>query len=399
MNNYDYFYDHNLENRSLYRVIQGKFHKYNDEYIEVYIGENKWKNYIQLFEYHFDPENDDQMHPISVEDAIMLKQAIDERPLKVRIDKEKEIITDRNVLIESIDVGMCKNYGSRIQDWYSNLLKHNIAFKKYVKSMDKESKKELNNLIAYPNFDNRKDLINVLKKYNSPFLAGKLKIIKHLPHVSLDMPVYEKGIYPNKDSRYHLMDSFEFNKYNYKMSDVGVDRLFKDIDGDEVIPKYSRLYCDVEKYLDDKKEIMSRLGMGVIYKRLYDGKPLSLFYDSERENIIKYYKEYHNNFKEKVNKYLDEGYNVLILDLHSFSEEQAEAFSEGSYPDICIGINKEYKDDSVTNYIVQQIKKRKYSYKIDFPYSGSFVPNRIDKNKAKGKLVSIMIEVNKKLYL
>ena len=55
------------------------------------------------------------------------------------------------------------------------------------------------------------------------------------------------------------------------MTDLGIDELFKDYECIKVIPKYSRLYCDVERFKDDDKEIMSKYGEGVVYTHLYDG--------------------------------------------------------------------------------------------------------------------------------
>lgn len=35
----------------------------------------------------------------------------------------------------------------------------------------------------------------------------------------------------------------------------------------KLVFKYSRLFCDIEKFKDDSKEIMSKKGMGVIYTK------------------------------------------------------------------------------------------------------------------------------------
>ena len=46
------------------------------------------------------------------------------------------------------------------------------------------------------------------------------------------------------------------------MSDFKVDKLFENIDAEKVKCKYSRLYCDVERFKDDELEEMSKYGQG-----------------------------------------------------------------------------------------------------------------------------------------
>ena len=77
-----------------------------------------------------------------------------------------------------------------------------------------------------------------------------MKILLHLPHVSLDVPNYfYKGL---------IIPKPLFRKYNLEMSDLGVDYLLKDLPGTRIKPPYSRLFCDVERFRDDKKERMAQ---------------------------------------------------------------------------------------------------------------------------------------------
>ena len=85
----------------------------------------------------------------------------------------------------------------------------------------------------------------------------KLKVLLHIPHTSLRVPkIFYNGL---KISKY------EFRKYNLKMSDIDIDYLFSDIKGKRIKAKYSRMFCDVEKFKDDTKEFMYKYGQGVIY--------------------------------------------------------------------------------------------------------------------------------------
>ena len=220
-----------------------------------------------------------------------------------------------------------------------------------------------------------------------------IKTILHFPHVSLKVPKYfYEGL---KISRY------EFNCYNLTMSDVGVDTLFSHLDFIKIIPKYSRLFCDVERFKDDKLETMAKYGQGVIYTHTYDGINFHN-HDSEYvKKVLAYYDKYHKMFDKIVASYLDKCDILLILDIHSFSNKQASHLVSGEYPDICIGIEKDYFDQEILDKIILSIKNKGYSYAINFPYKGSIVPNIIYNNKhsIKTRVVSFMIEVNKRIYL
>ena len=78
----------------------------------------------------------------------------------------------------------------------------------------------------------------------------------------------------------------------------------------------------------------------------------------------------------------------------------ASYFFKPPFPDICIGIEKDFFDQEILDRVIEEIKKRGYTYQINYPYQGSLVPNCIYNKKATyKKVVSIMLEINKRIYL
>ena len=218
-----------------------------------------------------------------------------------------------------------------------------------------------------------------------------MNIIMHMPHVSLKVPKrFYKGLIISKNL---------FNKYNLEMTDFGVDTLFKDFKYKKIKPKYSRLYCDVERFKDDKLEIMSKYGEGVIYTNLYDGLLFHRHDNKYKNKVLKYYDKYHKKLDKITQNLLRKDDKLLILDCHSFSDKMASHFFEEPFPDICIGIEENYYDEDILNIIINRIKELGYTYKINYPYKGSLVPNCIYNGIIKGKVVSIMLEINKRIYL
>lgn len=221
-------------------------------------------------------------------------------------------------------------------------------------------------------------LYKIIKEYA---IINKFDVIMHFPHSSLDLP---ESIY--KDS---YLDKDELNQLTLKMGDVLLLELFKYWDFEKVIAKYSRIYVDVEKYWNHDEEVMSKYGMGAIYTKDLYGRKLHKCSEDFMKEAKDYYDRYHNNLKEKC-----KGRDVLILDIHSFNDEMANVFSEGSYPDICVGYNDGDKDDVLISLIHQWCSDNNISYMDNYPYSGSMSIDNKD-----NRIISIMLEINKKYYL
>ena len=218
-----------------------------------------------------------------------------------------------------------------------------------------------------------------------------MKVLLHMPHTKLRLPpIFYKWLIVNKN---------ELHQYNLIMSDVGVDELFKGIKAYRIHPKYSRLYCDVEKFKDDNLEVMSKYGQGVVYTHTYNQIMFHKHDEKYKSKVFKYYDKYHKKLDRLVKKLLRKDDTLLIIDCHSYSDKLASQFETGPFPDICIGIEEDYYDQEILDSIISKIEEAGYTYAINFPYKGSIIPNIVNKGKIKGRVISIMLEFNKRIYL
>ena len=220
----------------------------------------------------------------------------------------------------------------------------------------------------------------------------KNKIILHLPHANTELP---KEFYNND----LLKSSKELNQFNLDMSDLYTDELFNAEKYTHVQAKYSRIFCDVEKFVKDFKEPMAKLGMGMIYSRDLKGEMFVKTDRKYKKEVLKnYYKPYHQELTDVVKNELREN-NVILLDCHSFSRKTIQSFAEVDYiPDICIGVNDATKHNyKLITSVLYYFNELGYDVMINYPYSGSIVPNKIKKRTKN--FYSIMIEINKDLYL
>ena len=73
-------------------------------------------------------------------------------------------------------------------------------------------------------------------------------------------------------------------------------------------------------------------------------------------------------------------------------------FNITNTPDICIGIDNSYVNEKIINFTIEHFKHYGYSVEINYPYKGTIIPNKF-LNKKENRLSSIMLEINKRVYL
>lgn len=221
----------------------------------------------------------------------------------------------------------------------------------------------------------------------------KNKIILHLPHASIKLPqeFYDNDFLVNLDDIKH---------FNYMISDLFTDDLFSADKYESIKAKYSRLFCDVEKFVNDKKEIMSKYGLGVIYLKDLYGREILHFDKKYKNKILKeYYYPHHKAVANKINDNL-KNRKVILVDCHSFSKSTISVVGEvDNLPEICIGVNEITKKNfKLVIFVLSYFENLGYEVMINYPYSGCFEPDGININKRKN-FYNIMIEINKSLYL
>ena len=217
------------------------------------------------------------------------------------------------------------------------------------------------------------------------------KLILHIPHSSITIPdkFYERDIVISRE---------KLHEFNLNMTDLYTNELFNDDSFASIIFDYSRVFCDVEKFADDSMEPMSKYGMGTIYTKTnnneFIGNVTTEYKNYVLENV---YYPYHKDMTDIVNELLKQD-DVIMIDCHSFSKEIIMTDTKSDLPDICIGINN---DDStelkLTSLVEEYFKSLGYSVKINYPYSGTMVPNNL--KKGDKNFYSLMIEINKNIYL
>jgi N-formylglutamate amidohydrolase len=212
----------------------------------------------------------------------------------------------------------------------------------------------------------------------------------HIPHSGTKIP--------NEFINDYLLSEKNLKKQILEYCDLHTDKIYQPLKDKFKFIQFeqSRMFCDVERFFDDKEEDMYlKYKLGWFYEtQILNNKPLR---NTKNKNIIsKYYIEHHNKLNNLTDKLLKKYGTVTILDLHSFSNEKYWFQDKDTiYPDICIGFEDYHKDNRVVA-IIQDLFKN-FNVSLNKPYTGSLVP--INYYKKNPKVKSVMIEINKKLYL
>ncbi|MBQ8891994.1 MAG: N-formylglutamate amidohydrolase [Bacilli bacterium] len=215
-------------------------------------------------------------------------------------------------------------------------------------------------------------------------------VLFHIPHSLLKIPKQFWAIC--------IKDKDYISSSNLFMCDFLTDKLVPN-KCHKLIFKYSRLFCDVEKFKDDKKEIMFQKGMGVIYTQDCDNIITNPNYEYKNKVLKSYYDKHHNKLDKIVTNIINQNKKCIIIDLHSYSDEMVKKlFNIKNTPDICIGIDNNYTSKELIDFTIKHFKQYNYSIDINNPYVGTIIPNKFI-NKKEDKLLSIMIEINKRIYL
>lgn len=203
-----------------------------------------------------------------------------------------------------------------------------------------------------------------------------------------------------KNQRLNAEKSEKIQKELLVMTDWYTDELFDHGLGKAIIAPVSRLVCDTERFSHDENESMAQRGMGFCYKN-GSGSQVIKDYDRDYKDEIlwRYYAPHHIALTDAVSDVLSESERALIIDCHSFSSDPLpyEPVQVENRPDICIGTDDFHTPKELASFVEQFFKVRGYSVEFDSPYAGTIVPLKYyHKDK---KVQSLMIEVNRKLYL
>ena len=218
-------------------------------------------------------------------------------------------------------------------------------------------------------------------------------VLLHIPHASL--------VLPEDFWRDVTVEREKVESQLVFMSDYKVDELVCGLDYTKIVARYSRLYCDVERFRNDSDELMAAKGMGAIYTHLPGDVRYRETTASRREEILKnVYDSHHARLDEVSQNIVRHAGSCLIIDLHSYSNQLVNAIfgPTEQQPDICLGYDDDWFDTDDITKLKTFIESLGYSCAINHPYAGAMVPNWAYHTRDP-RIRSVMLEINRRVYL
>jgi N-formylglutamate amidohydrolase len=212
----------------------------------------------------------------------------------------------------------------------------------------------------------------------------------HIPHSGTNIPNAFIGDY--------LLSEDELHQNIYQYADLYTDELFHGFlhTFDGVKSDYSRLFFDPERFGDDTQEEMyKKYKLGWFYENAILAKK-TLRKTDNKNTIRQYFNSHHEELNKKTEQKLALYDKCTVIDCHSFSNERYWFHDPSLHlPDICIGFEDTHVDKELVAIINDEFQE--YEIGVNTPYAGSLVPTNYWGKDCRVK--SVMIEINKKLYL
>ena len=224
--------------------------------------------------------------------------------------------------------------------------------------------------------------------------VGTYPILCNIPHGSTRIPLGYRGDFrlSQADLRAQAMrlaDLFSSELY---------DGLLRSYGG--IVSTISRMVVDVERFEDDRKEVMAKVGMGVLYTKSGDGSVIRSVSKIKRSTYLsEIYRPYHQALDSLIEACLAKHGKCLILDCHTFSSSPRpyEADRKRPRPDICLGTDSLHTPDHLKVTLKQKFKAEGFTVKQNSPYTGAMIPKAY--YGKDGRVHSVMIEINRALYM
>jgi N-formylglutamate deformylase len=143
---------------------------------------------------------------------------------------------------------------------------------------------------------------------------GDAPIVVHVPHSATTLPDDVRGAL--------LLTEAELAEELRRMTDHRTELLASDVGqhgAARMVNRWSRLAVDPERFLDPSEEEMEAVGMGAVYTRTSDGRPLRDPTPAHRADLLdRHFHPYHAALTDLVRAHLDRHGRCVLVDLHSY---------------------------------------------------------------------------------
>jgi N-formylglutamate deformylase len=222
-----------------------------------------------------------------------------------------------------------------------------------------------------------------------------LPVVVHAPHGSTHIPADVRADL--------LLDDETLTTELLRMTDHHTDRLAEHLVGTlgvtAFVNRTSRLVVDPERFPDPADEDMDAAGMGAVYTRTHDGRPLRTEDADRRAALLAdYFHPYADALTGLVAATLEAHGSCLLVDLHSYPSQRLPYERGGSdRPAVCIGTHPVHTPSDVVDAVTAAADDHGLDTALDTPFAGTYVP--LQYFGRDDAVRSVMLELRRDTYL
>ncbi|MFU8839240.1 MAG: N-formylglutamate amidohydrolase [Nitriliruptoraceae bacterium] len=223
---------------------------------------------------------------------------------------------------------------------------------------------------------------------------GDAPIVVHVPHSATSLPDDVRAAL--------LLTEAELAEELRRMTDHRTEQLASDVGrhgATRMVNRWSRLAVDPERFLDPAEEEMDAVGMGAVYTRTSDGRPLRDPTPAHRADLLdRHFHPYHAALTDLVGEHLERHGRCVLVDLHSYPRRALpyELHATGPRPEVDIGTDPRHTPAWLRDLVVGVVRETGLEHAENSPFAGTFVPTRYLGDPRVG---SVMLELRRDTYL
>lgn len=150
----------------------------------------------------------------------------------------------------------------------------------------------------------------------------------------------------------------------------------------------NRVACDVERFADDDREPMAKLGMGVCYEVDANLERFRMVTDEIRGyTMVTWYEPHHRKLAKLVEDELGRFGFSLIVDGHTFAAEPRPYEADKRRPEVCVGYDESAE---LGRFVAGYLRGLGYDVLENAPFCGSIRPLS---QYGNDRVQSVMLEV------
>ena len=219
--------------------------------------------------------------------------------------------------------------------------------------------------------------------------ASSGHVVIHVPHSSTVIPAAFRDQFTLSDE--------ELAVVHEAMVDHDTDLIAAGLT-DVVRFPFSRLLVDVERFWEDDREAMARIGMGAIYRVDHELRSIRRTLSKGEEAALReLYDDHHRSLERAVDQALEAHGRCLIIDLHSYpASQQTYEQASGPRPELCLGTDEFHTPEDLAVRVETIAATRGLEIRRNTPFAGTLVPMKHYRSDAR--VTSLMLEWRRDLY-